>query len=134
VTGDGDAATRRFVERLDATVVATRGLVSHLERLIATLDDARARLQKTPIDEVVLEMVATGAPDIRRDVYSALRDFESSLQVLRGAGIRVLVDGERMTITEVARLIAVSVQMARRLYRAAERESEDPWVTRPGDG
>lgn len=70
--------------------------------------------------ELVKEVKDKDIDGCRQRVHAAIRQFEHEMQCMRGQSFLVLVDGAGMTITDAARLSAVSTQMARRLYRAVE--------------
>lgn len=71
--------------------------------------------------DVIKDAKRKGVDDCRRRIHTAIRQFEHELQCVRGQSFLTLVDRGGMTITEAARLSAVSPQMARRLYRAVEQ-------------
>jgi hypothetical protein len=47
---------------------------------------------------------------------AAINAFENAVAVYRGGLIRAMVDEEKLTFTEVGRILGVSRQMASRLY------------------
>jgi len=117
----------RYRRRLRAFENAAEQLT---RQLIATTEGARkARRQadgSTNAVDIVLAVVRAGGPDERKHLHLLLRDFERSLQVLRGESFRILVESGSMTITHAARRVVLSAQMARRLYRVAEAEPLPP--------
>jgi len=105
--------------------------LSLLDEVSASADDLRRRLAifelqlrgareavasgRRPV-EAILDMSQGGIVRARRELYQATRDLEAVVQRLRGMSIRLLLASGR-SITDIARLIDVSPQMARRLVR-----------------
>jgi len=107
--------------RVQAELARTRSVAAELAMALATLDavcgDLRAALQRgtSPI-----EAYRSSRFDVVRDQYFAAVDrFHDQLTKMRSEGVRLLVEEEGQSLTEVAALIGRSRQFVTRLYRQA---------------
>jgi hypothetical protein len=66
------------------------------------------------------------ARDLRAQVYDATAEWQRRVLRLRSMVVRELVDHDGLTFAEVARRLAVSRQMATRLYRSTDDGAVDP--------
>jgi hypothetical protein len=71
-----------------------------------------------PLTEVALQLMQRGG-DSRRRANDAFRGFQIAVDSLRSRLIRVLVDEEGVSLTQVADALGVSRQVASRLYHAS---------------
>lgn len=84
---------------------------------IASIDAARQQLVAgTPVSRIVGDLVNRGGRDVRLRTSAAIDDFEHAIMMYRGGLIRAMVDDEKLTFTQVGRLLGVSRQMTARLY------------------
>lgn len=114
-TADGTARLRA-----DITTVQRAG-----DEVAAALDALRASL--TTADELLAAgMRASEAyricrfATVRDEFFATFDGFNQRLTSMRAEGIRVLVDEEGRTLTEVASIIGRSRQFASRLYQQAK--------------
>jgi len=118
-----EAADQAATARLQMELGELRGAVAELVEAMAALD----RSCVIAIDALVAE-----APPIevyrasqfgaaRDEVFARLDDFSQRLTAVRAEAIRLHVDLEGRSLTEVAALIGRSRQFVTRLYRQASR-------------
>jgi hypothetical protein len=75
------------------------------------------RLAGVPHTEIVKELIARGGVGSRRRADEACREFIAALSEFRAVSVRMMVDEDGMSFSDVARLAGVSRQMIARLYR-----------------
>lgn len=63
--------------------------------------------------------------DVRDAVYERLTAFERAFTATRSFGVRLMVDEDGMTLTEVSQMMRRSRQFVTRLYRAYGPESPE---------
>jgi len=91
-----------------------------LETAISALAPARdARERGEPVSAILQELLASGGPGLRRKTAERFAGYEQAVTRFRGRIIRSLVDEERMSLTDVGKLLQISRQMTTRLYRRA---------------
>lgn len=61
-------------------------------------------------------------PRVRDEVFAALDRFNHQLTALRAEGVRVMVDIEGRSLTEVATFVGRSRQFVTRLYRMSPQD------------
>jgi hypothetical protein len=106
-----------YVDSIDVVQGSIARLQETLVRSADVLEEARAmRLAGVSLVDLVDGMLAAGGGEARLASYRAFHDFEHAMTVYRAEVIRALVDGERMTFTEIGTLLGVSRQMIARLY------------------
>jgi hypothetical protein len=120
-----EAADDAMRERYLARLVEVHTLADDVRRLLDHFETQLAGVRAQILGgqqalDVVLDM-ARRHGHRRRELYDAIRRFERAVRHLRGASIRVLLDGGH-TVTEVGRLLGISPQMARRLHRQSDEE------------
>lgn len=112
------------VGRLRRELARTREEVEGLTAALGLLDAACARAD---------ELLGTGAPPlvahqesrfahVRDELFAALDRFNHQLTALRAEGVRVMVDVEGRSLTEVATYVGRSRQFVTRLYRMAKQD------------
>jgi hypothetical protein len=69
--------------------------------------------------------------DVRDTVYERLTAFERAFNATRSLGVRLMVDEDGMTLTEVSQLMRRSRQFVTRLYRSNGPNDSDK-ATPPG--
>lgn len=95
---------------------------------VASIDSARQQLLAgTPVSRIVADLVNRGGRETRLRASTAVDAFEQAISVYRGGLVRAMVDDEKLTFTEVGRLLGVSRQMTARLYH--ERPNPPPPAT-----
>jgi predicted HTH domain antitoxin len=73
-----------------------------------------------PVSEIVADLISQGGREARLRSSAAIEAFEHAVMVYRVGLIRAMVDEEKLSFAEVARLMGVSRQMIARLYRHDE--------------
>jgi DNA-directed RNA polymerase specialized sigma24 family protein len=107
-----------YMDSIDRVQRAADDLHASLDVVMDALADARtARAAGDGLVDIVGGLVARGGRETRLAPTRAFRAFEQAVTAYRARTIRALVDGERMTYTEIAELLGVSRQMVARLYR-----------------
>jgi hypothetical protein len=116
-------------------VASTPGLMEAIQRIeqtgedaqrairegLASIDGARERLMAgVPVSEIVADLISQGGREARLRSSAAIEAFEHAVMVYRVGLIRAMVDEEKLSFAEVARLMGVSRQMIARLYRHDE--------------
>lgn len=70
----------------------------------------------------------------RRDqMFEVLAEFDRTLTRTRAEAIRLMVDDEGMSLSEVARLVGRSRQFVTRLYRSAPADADEADRAGPGN-
>jgi fructose-1-phosphate kinase PfkB-like protein len=112
---DGTARLRAEITRVQ---VASREVAAALEALQASCATADELLVagSTPIEAYRACRFAA----VRDEFFAAFDRFNQQLTVMRAEGVRLLVDAEGRTLTEVATIIGRSRQFASRLYHQAK--------------
>jgi hypothetical protein len=118
------------IDRIDG---AANDLHEALERVMDALREARSRrLGGAGAVDIANVLVARGGRALRLAPTVAFREFEAAVTDYRASMIRVLVDEDHLTFTEIGELTGASRQMVARLYRraggdgpAGERSDED---------
>jgi hypothetical protein len=88
---------------------------------VLSIDRARERLTAgVPVSEIVDDLIAQGGRQARLRSSAAIDAFEHAVMVYRVGLIRAMVDGEKLSFSEVGRRMGVSRQMIARLYRYDE--------------
>lgn len=117
-------AEARAVGRLRRELARTREEVERLTTALSLLDAACARAD---------ELLGVGAtplvahqesrfPQVRDELFAALDRFNHQLTALRAEGVRVMVELEGRSLTEVATYVGRSRQFVTRLYRMAKED------------
>jgi hypothetical protein len=73
-----------------------------------------------PFRRFVADLISQGGREARLRSSAAIEAFEHAVMVYRVGLIRAMVDEEKLSFAEVARLLGVSRQMVARLYRHDE--------------
>jgi hypothetical protein len=113
-------------EALDAMSRAGAQLRADLDELDRATDGARRRLEKGTTLRELYEGRPASNP--REAVARSLTGLNAALRRVRSEAVRVLVDEEKLSIGEAARLVGHPRQLVRRLY-----DSRQPRVP-AGDG
>jgi hypothetical protein len=99
-------------------VVAAESLKASLDVVLESLARSKElRRDHTDLRQLVQDVIEQGGKDVRLASTGAFEAYERAVTSYRSQVIRALVDEEGMTFTEVGALLAVSRQMAARLYR-----------------
>ena len=108
-----------FVESIDQVRSAAVDLHLALDRIVGQLESAAAsRKGGASLLEVVHQLVEEDGRESRLGPTVTFRGFERAVTGYRAQTVRRLVDDDRLSFTEVARLIGVSRQMVARLYKS----------------
>lgn len=108
------------IASVDRVEAAANDLQEALERFMDALHEARSRrLAGTGAVDIANGLVARGGRALRLAPTVAFREFEAAVTDYRASMIRVLVDEDHLTFTEVGELTGASRQMVARLYRRA---------------
>jgi hypothetical protein len=118
-------------------VASTSGLMEAIQRIEQTGEDAQRAIGEglasiegareglmagVPVSEIVADLISQGGREARLRSAAAIEAFEHAVMVYRVGLIRAMVDEEKLSFAEVARLMGVSRQMIARLYR------HDEWI------
>lgn len=101
-----------FEELLGAAADLRSALVD-LEGAVGTV--RRERHRGVPFNQIYRDHRIR---DVRDSVYERLTAFERAFTATRSFGVRLMVDEDGMTLTEVSHLMRRSRQFVTRLYRA----------------
>lgn len=107
-------AWARTVQRVEDARVELLSALGELESWIPDAADAIGA------GETMAELVGRTQLRTRRRLSEALNAMTSALAANRVAAIRVVVDDERLSISDAARLFGIPRQVVSRLYHAAE--------------
>ena len=116
--GGTDAAEREaFRAALQTLTAAIDALDSTLDGLQPFIEQAHRGLDSgQSVVDVVQDLLAAGAGGARVEVSAVIRRYEKAMQTVRVHAVRALVDSGAMSMSDVGRAMAISPQMARRLY------------------
>lgn len=116
--------TDPFIARLGGVDRTCLELVDVLASLRAALAEVqRMRAQGRPVSEIVALGPAAAA---RRDVRAAWLRVNRALHEYRVQIVKSMVDGEGMSIAEVARVTGNARQVISRLYHSNRRSQTGP--------
>jgi DNA-directed RNA polymerase sigma subunit (sigma70/sigma32) len=108
------------IERVERTGAEAQSAIAEG---VASIGLARRELVAgDSVSRIVTGMVSRGGRETRLKALAAINAFEQAVSVYRGGLIRAMVDDEKLTFTEVGRILGVSRQMTARLYH----ERPDP--------
>lgn len=108
-------------ERLQTELAALRASVAEAVEALGALDGSCViALEALETDATPTTVYLTSRfPIVRDDVFAALDRFSQQLTRVRAEGVRLHVDLEGRSLTDVAALIGRSRQFVTRLYRQA---------------
>jgi hypothetical protein len=125
--GDESNSQDRYVNAIDNVEQSARAAHDALDEAVEAFTVARQeRLAGLPHAEIVRGLLARGGGDSRRRADEACREFIAALSEFRAVSVRMMVDEDGMTLSDVARLAGVSRQMIARVYRGARTSSVSP--------
>jgi len=109
----------------DDVLDALRGAAADLRAALVDLESTalavqRLRRRGVPFSQIYNDLHIR---DLRDRVFERLTTFERAFNATRSLGVRMLVDEEGMTLTQVAHLMHRSRQFVTRLYRAPVAKS-----------
>ncbi|MGZ4129990.1 MAG: helix-turn-helix domain-containing protein [Actinomycetota bacterium] len=107
-------AWARTVQRIEDVRVELLNALEELEPWIPEATDAIGA------GETMTQLVGRTQLRTRRRLSEALNAMTSALAANRVAAIRVVVDDERLSISDAARLFGIPRQVLSRLYHAAQ--------------
>ncbi len=115
------ASTNRLLEAIERVEEAGDEAQKGIREGVASIDRARVQLVAgAPVSEIVDDLIARGGRQARLRSSAAIDAFEHAVMVYRVGLVRAMVDGEKLTFTEVGRHLGVSRQMIARLYGSDE--------------
>ena len=117
-----------FVEAVEEVTVASRQACLAIESAVSKLRaGCDAHGAGRDLVDVIDELIAASGRETRLSAADAFRDYERAVGSMRAGVVRALVDDGGLTLTEVARRIAISRQAAGRLYvQGAQGRDERP--------
>lgn len=108
---------------LEGLLGAAADLRSALVGLEGAVDTVRReRRRGVPFNQIYRDQRIR---DVRDTVYERLTAFERAFTATRSLGVRLMVDEDGMTLTEVSQLMRRSRQFVTRLYRAYGTDDSD---------
>jgi hypothetical protein len=105
------------IDRVVQTANAASRAIRESAQVVDVLRHERAR--GVSLAEIVREAIESGGREKRLAASAAIRAYEHAMMEFRASVVRDLVDSEGLSLSEVARRMKISRQMATRLYRAA---------------
>jgi hypothetical protein len=125
--GDESNSQDRYVNAIDNVEQCARAAHDALDGAVEAFRMARQeRLAGLPHTEIVRGLLARGADGSRRRADEACREFIAALSEFRAVSVRMMIDEDGMTFSDVARLAGVSRQMIARLYRGTRTSPVSP--------
>ncbi len=107
-----------YVEHVELIGAAAADLHSAIDGVVDSLRLAgRLRTEGAELVDLVRWLGERGGRRHRLGPTLAFREFETALAAYRAQAVRVLVDEDHLTFSEIARLAGVSRQMVAKLYR-----------------
>jgi hypothetical protein len=96
---------------------AARRARDTLELAVQRLDVAtEAAVDGMPLLDVVGELMAAGGREVRLDAAAAFLAYERAVASMRATVVRILIDEDHLSLTDVAAKLRVSRQAVKRLY------------------
>jgi hypothetical protein len=125
--GDESNSHDRYVNAIDNVEQSARVAHDALDEAVEAFTVARQeRLAGLPHAEIVRGLLARGGAGSRRRADEACREFIAALSEFRAVSVRMMVDEDGMTLSDVARLAGVSRQMIARVYRGTRTSPVSP--------
>lgn len=123
-----------FTYSLDEIERTSRAVINVLEEYSECLKGAaKDRESGAPAHQVFESLLTNRSREIRLRANEAINAYQNAAMQFRARIVRSLVDDDGMTLSDVARLMTVSRQMAARLYRnASEVPAPVPQVAPEG--
>jgi hypothetical protein len=129
--GEESVSDDKYVTAIDKVEQSARAAHEALDRTVEAFTMARQeRLAGMPHAEIVTGLIARGGGGSRRRADEACRAFIAALSEFRAVSVRMMVDEDGMTFSDVARLAGLSRQMVARLYRGTPTS---PVAPTPGE-
>jgi len=111
-------------ELISSIVDAERAARAAMKELEATVSDLAAAYKQTlsnsTAQEIVQGLLGQDHLKLRRATYRAIRDYERASAHIRESLVRVLIDNEHLSVSEVASRLTISRQLTSRLYKQAK--------------
>lgn len=106
-----------FTAKIDAVDAAAEGVRHALNRYPDVLERVRAEwLAGSPMTDIAHHH-ATSLRERRVAILEAIRQYEHALFELRGAAVRIQIDDEGATLSDLAQFWGLTRQTVTRLYR-----------------
>ena len=117
--------SRSLLDRVERVQQTAREAIDALESAIRALEIAHDELTNGVAPVAAVEaMLARGGTTTRVRASHALTRYSAAAMALRAEVVRLLVEDAGLTVTDVARKMGVSRQLAARLYQAAQRRDK----------
>lgn len=108
-----------FLAAVEEVAAAGRAACDAIEAAVGALEvGARARAGGTPLVDVVDQLIGAGGREVRLSAADAFHEFERAVAEMRARVVFLLIDGDGLSQTEVARRLQISRQAVARLYDA----------------
>jgi hypothetical protein len=109
----------RILTAIDQAAAAAVGASDALTAVVAELGAARAVAASEGVRPFVDHVMTHGGHEVRVDATAALRVYERAIATLRSEAVRILVQEDGMSFSDVAVLLRVTRQTVTRLYHLA---------------
>jgi DNA-binding NtrC family response regulator len=108
-----------YLATVEEAANAGRRLRAAVDEILAQCESAMEELLGGTTAAARARSALESADPRRLELHSAMDSMSQALRRCRSEAIRILVDTEQMTISEVARFLDISVSMTSRLYHAS---------------
>lgn len=116
-----------FIGAVERVAEAGRRACLAIDAAVGALQvGCEARHAGRPMVEIVDGLIAAGGREVRVSAADAFRDYERAVAWMRADVVRALVDEDGLSLTEAARRLKISRQVAARLYEARPNGGGNP--------
>lgn len=107
-----------FLVAIEDVAEAGRAACMAIEAAVSALEvGARSRTAGVPLVEIVDELISAGGREVRLAAGHRFHEFERAVAEMRACVVRILIDDDGLSFTEVGLRLHISRQAVARLYR-----------------
>jgi hypothetical protein len=119
-----------FLAAIEGVAEAGRSACVAIESAVSALEvGARSRSAGVPLVDIVDDLIGAGGREVRLAATHRFHEFEGAVAEMRASVVRILIEDEGESFTEVGRRLHISRQAVARLYRQGTAGERDAGVT-----
>jgi hypothetical protein len=117
-----------FLMAIEDVADAGRAACEAIESAVRSLDvGVRSRAAGVPLVDIVDELIGAGGREVRLATAHRFHEFERAVAEMRARVVRILIEQDGLSFTDVGVRLHISRQAVARLYRqATEAATEQP--------
>jgi hypothetical protein len=109
-----------FLMAIEDVAEAGRTACEAIESAVTALEvGAKSRTAGVPLIDIVDELIGAGGREVRLATAHRFHEFERAVAEMRARVVRILIEQDRLSFTEVGMRLHISRQAVARLYRQA---------------